>query len=170
MLVFGDLGSDCHSPWHILGQTNGDGNIFVDRLGDGFGNSHHSQDRGAVTASHEMPRHGHDRQIVRQAFQSRIATGPIDTIEKNVALSDRRNELMLIEARQEAAVVLGLQTQCLECKIEAPAEKLGDMDAFLIFDEGELAIVNGARDSGKHLIELRQIFEKRLAAPINDGG
>ena len=112
MLAGGDLGFDSHSPRHIPGQTNGDGNIIVDRLGDGFGDTHHSEDRHAVAASHERPRHGHDGQIVDQAFQSRITTGPIDTIEKDVALTARRDELALIEARQEHAVVVGLQTQC----------------------------------------------------------
>ena len=67
-------------------------------------------------------------------------------------------------------MVSGVQTRCRECPIEALAKKLGDMRAFLILDEGELAITYRARNSGKHLIELGQIFEKRLTAPINDGG
>ena len=62
-----------------------------------------------MTASHERPRHGNDGQIVEQAFQSRITTGPTDTIEKDVALTARRDELVLIEARQERAVVVGLR-------------------------------------------------------------
>ena len=99
MLVGGNLGFDSHSPWHIPGQTNGGGYIIVDRLGDGFGDTHHSEDRHAVAASHERPPRGHDGQIVGQAFQSRVKTGPIDTIEKDVALTARCNEIALIEAR-----------------------------------------------------------------------
>src|SRR6516225_3174674 len=52
MLVGGNL--DSHSPWHIPGQTNGDGYIIVDRLRDGFGDTHHSEDRHAP-ASDERP-------------------------------------------------------------------------------------------------------------------
>ena len=81
MLVGGNLGFDSHSPWHIPGQTDGDGYIIVDRLRDGFGDTHHSEDRHAVAASHERPPRGHDGQIVGQAFQSRVTTGPVDTIE-----------------------------------------------------------------------------------------
>jgi len=55
MLVGGNLGFDSHSPWHIPGQTDGDGYIIVDRLRDGFGDTHHSEDRHAVAASHERP-------------------------------------------------------------------------------------------------------------------
>ena len=106
----------------------------------------------------------------RQAFQSRITAGPIDTIEKDIALTVRGDERALIEARQQQAVVVGLQAECIECPIETLVEKLGYMRAFVILDEGELAIVYRARNSGKHLIELRQIFVKRLAAPIDDGG
>ena len=32
MLAGGDLGFDSHSPRHIPGQTNSDGNIIVDRI------------------------------------------------------------------------------------------------------------------------------------------
>ena len=99
MLVGGNLGFDSHSPWHIPGQTNGDGYIIVDPLRDGFGDTHHSEDRHAVAASHERPPRGHDGQIVRQAFQSRVTTGPIDTIEKDIALTARCKEIALIEAR-----------------------------------------------------------------------
>jgi hypothetical protein len=45
-----------------------------------------------------------------------------------------------------------------ECSIEALTEKLGDMRALLILDESKLAIAYRACDSGKHLIELGQIF------------
>ena len=112
MLAGGDFCFDSLSPWHISRQTDRDGNVFVNRLGDGFGDTHHFEDRHAVAPSHERPRHGHDGQIVGQAFQSRITTGPINTIEKDVALTARRDELVLLEARQETAVVVGLQTQC----------------------------------------------------------
>jgi len=50
--------------------------------------------------SHQRPRHGHDGQIVGQAFQGRITTRPVDTIEKDVALTARRDELVLADFQQ----------------------------------------------------------------------
>src|SRR5207247_9609487 len=85
MLVGGNLSFDSHSPWHIPGQTNGDGYIIVDRLRDGFGDTHHSEDRHAVAASQERPPRGHDRKIVGQALQSWVTNEPIHTILKDNA-------------------------------------------------------------------------------------
>lgn len=123
-----------------------------------------------MATSHERPRHCDDRQIVGQALQGRIASRPADAIEKNVALADRRDELLLIEAREEHAVLISPQAEGGKGPIEALAEKFGDTRAFLILYEDELAITGSAGYAWKHVIELGQIFEKRLAAPIDGGG
>ena len=123
-----------------------------------------------MTASHERPGDGNDGQIVKQAFKSRVTTGPIDTIEKDVALTSCRKEIVLIEARQEPAVVVGFQTPCPKGPIEALVEKLSDVCASCVLDEDELAILYCACDSRKYFIELGQIFKKRLTTPIDDSG
>ena len=122
-----------------------------------------------MATSHERPHHCDDRQVMGQALQSRIASRPPDTIKNNIALADRRDELLLIEGRQEYAVLISLQAESAKCPIEALAEKFGDMRVPML-DEGELAITHRAGYACKHVIKLGQIFEKRLAAPIDSCG
>ena len=112
-----------------------------------------------MATSHERPYDRDDRQVMGQALQDRIASRPPDTIKNDVALADRRNELLLIEARKENAVLINPQTESAKCPIKALAEEFGDMRV-LMLDEDELAITHRARYACKHVIELGQIFEK----------
>ena len=63
-----------------------------------------------MPAAHHFAGQCHDRKIVSEAFQDRIAAGPADTVEHDVAATDRRRETIRRKPRQEDAVIAGFET------------------------------------------------------------
>ena len=121
-----------------------------------------------MTAAHHRPGHGHDRHVVREAFEGRVAARPADAVEHDVALADGGDELLQAETGQEDAMLGGVEAQGGKGAVEPLAHALGDTVAMLRGDEDELAIADLLRDPRENLVELRQIFEQGLAAPIGD--
>src|SRR5260370_35493360 len=60
----------------------------------------------------------------------------------------------------------GIQLMCFEGTMEPLAKQFRDFEPCTIFNENKLTISILARDAGKYLIVLRQIFVQGLAAPI----
>src|SRR4029077_19656195 len=100
----------------------------------------------------------HDRQIVSETFQRGVVPRPPDAIEKDIALADCGDESVLVQSRQEDAVVVGMQPEILESAVEPTPEKVRDIGSPAILDENKLAIGALARDARIDLIVLRQVF------------
>ena len=120
-----------------------------------------------MTAAHQRARHGHDRQIMRQALQQRVAAGPAEAVEEDIGLADRGDEAGLVEAGQHHDMLLRVQPLRGKDFGEALKQQVGDLVAAAIADEGKLAVRHLARDARKDLVVLRQVFVHRLPAPID---
>src|SRR4029077_9630158 len=132
---------------------------------DGIHDPHHLQDRHRVTTSHQRPWYCNDGQILGQGLQGRIVSGPADTVETDVAPSDRGAEPILAQTRQDNDKVTGLQAELGEGAIEPFSKQLGYVFATRKLDENETAVTHLSGDPWKNRIILGQIFEERLTAP-----
>jgi hypothetical protein len=81
--------------------------VFVNRVRDRFCNSDPVQDSAAVTAAHEGASKRYDRQIVDEALQGRIATGPPNAVEEDVAIANGGDEAIRAQTFDKQAMVLG---------------------------------------------------------------
>src|SRR6202049_800222 len=103
-------------------------------------------------------------------FQGRVETGPSDAVENDVARADGSDKSIRIEPRQNNAVVGKIQAISSERLSQSLFKQIGDSLSTIVGKEDELAVGCLERNAGKDLIELRQIFEKRLAAPKGRSG
>ena len=153
----------------IATERRGNRDVLVNGSRDGLADLHHVQDRGGVPAAHQLALEGHDRKIVSEAFQYRIAAGPTDAVQHDVTASDRCEKAVRRKARQEDAMIRGLQAEGSEGTFETRLEQLGDVPAPTEFDEDKLAVRYPGGDTREDFVELRQVFGQRLRAPINHG-
>src|SRR6266403_2945871 len=100
-----------------------------------------------------------------QGLQSRIVSGPADTVETDVAPSDRGAEPILAQARQDNDKITGSQAKLGEGAIKPFAKQLGYVFATRKLDENETAVTHLSGDPRKTRIILGQIFEERLTTP-----
>src|SRR5437879_10436988 len=122
-----------------------------------------------MPAAHRLPRKGHDRDIMNQALQDRVAAGPADAVERDVAVTDGGNKKRRCKPRQENAVIGGVKTDSSKHTIEPRPKQLRDALASGEFDKRKLAAGNLDSNAREHAVELRQIFRQGLTAPIGDG-
>ncbi len=122
-----------------------------------------------MPAPHELPFKGDDRKIVDQTFQDRVATGPADAVQHDVALADGGGETLRRKPRQKHAMIRDLEAECGEAALETNSKQIGDLPAPAELDEGELAVRHLGRNARENVVVLRQIFRQRLRAPINHG-
>src|SRR5215475_16103619 len=169
MLVGCDPGRDGGPFPHVATKAGRNRDVLVDGARGGLPDTHHLQNGGRVAPPHQVAGQGDDRTIVSHAFQSRVAARPSYAVEHDVALSDRRDELVWAETGQDYAVVRRVQPHVGKSVPETSAKRRGDLAAACEFDEGELAIAHLARDASEHTVVLRQVFGRRLAAPVDDG-
>jgi RNA polymerase sigma factor (sigma-70 family) len=76
---------------------------------------------------------------MRQTLQARRATGPFETVQKNIALSHGGDKAGLIKPGQDNAIVGRLDVEFSERLIETLAEQFRNVRA-LVLNEDELAI------------------------------
>ena len=90
----------------IVREPRRDRHVVVERRGDRLGDAHHLAGwRRCGGHASACAAHGDDRQIVRQAFQRRVAARPADAVEEHVAAADGGDELVPAQPRQEYAMI-----------------------------------------------------------------
>src|SRR6267378_2225879 len=87
-----------------------------------------------------------------QGLQCRIVSGPADTVETDVAPSDRGAEPILAQARQDNDKITGSQAELGEGAIEPFAKQLGYVFATRKLDENETAVTHLSGDPRKNRI------------------
>jgi hypothetical protein len=135
-------------------------NVLVNRSRRGLADIHHIQDGGGVPAAHHLSVQGHDRNVVDQAFQNGIATGPADAIQHDVTQADCGDEAIRCQSRQENTMFGGVKTDRLERAFEPISKHLGDASAPAELDKCKLTIANLGCDACENSIKLRQIFRQ----------
>ena len=91
------------------------------------------------------PGHGHNRRVVREAFERRVAARPSDAVEHDVALADGGAELVHAETGQEDAVLCGVEAEDGEGALEPAAHAIGHPVAMHRLDEDETGSRRPAR-------------------------
>lgn len=90
-----------------------------------------------------------------KALQARIAAGPTNAIEDDVALSKRSGELARIEPGQQEAVVIASQAERGEGFFDPLPKRVTDKCASVVLDKDKLARANLLRNTWKDLVILR---------------
>src|SRR6266852_741765 len=101
-----------------------------------------------MSAAHQRPRPGDDRQIRGQAFERAVATGPADAVEEYVADAGDADEIRGREPRQQDDVPGRVDPLGAERAEQTAAEPFRDLVAARRGDEDELGVVDLARDAG----------------------
>jgi hypothetical protein len=122
MLIPVDLKANSPAFLCVRRQSSRDRNVLVNRVRDRFSDSYPVQDRTAMTAAHKRPSQRHNRQVMGKALQGRIATGPPDAVEENVAIANGGNEAIEAQIFDKQAMIRGHQTPFRKHRFQTSAK------------------------------------------------
>jgi len=127
-------------PLAIASNPRRERNIVVESGGDRIGHSHQLEHCHRVAASHQRAGQGHDRKVASEALQAGRAARPADAIEDDVAEPGGGQEALLVEDREDDAMIGGVTPVRRESATESSAEEIGYMVAVGVSDEDEPAM------------------------------
>src|SRR6202011_4089334 len=129
MLAVGDLGGQFIPLCRIAAESRCDRDVLVNGPRRRAADFHHVENGGRMPATHHLADESHDRNIMSQALQDRIAARPADAIKHDVALADRSDKTICGKSRQENTVFSGVKTDSPERALEPGSKRLGDAPA-----------------------------------------
>ena len=75
-----------------------------------------------MTAAHKRPSQRHNRQIMDEALQGRIATGPPDAVKEDVAIANGGDEAIGAQTFDKQAIVGSRQTPFGKYRVQTPVK------------------------------------------------